>query len=304
MTPLQVLIAEKIIKINKESDFTVLYICNSNYSKNYHYFKRISSEVSNSYFHFVENSLISFIKFKIFFKLTGYSSLYVSSFHDMYCRYIYSKKENCNIYTYDDGFGNINKKSIFYLDEKMSIKRILVYKFFGIFKKNSDFRKNSLLHYTIYNGEENIIYNTFFVDLFDGYFNESMLGRNNQVRFFIGQPLYVLNKDYNNSFVNSILSKIHIDYYFPHPSESYKIKNKCIIETNLIFEDYIKEYLKDNTECTVEVVSFFSTVLLNLKSQDNIRVKCVADKDLIEDFSEAYEVMSRFGIEIMKVNNL
>lgn len=306
MTPLQALIAERIIELKKGLDFTVLYICYANHKKNYHYFEKLSLKANNSYFHFVENRLVDFIKFQILFDFKGYNSLYVSSFHNMYCRYIYSKNDKCDLYTYDDGFGNLNREGVFYSDEKMSVKRKVLYSIFGISKNNSSFRDNSLIHYTIYNGKKNIIDNTFFINLFN---NKEVLHKNKQnkikhIRFFIGQPLQALNPKYNDFFINSFLDKMQVDYYFPHPSESYSISNKCVVKTNLIFEDYVQKYIKDNPGCDIEVVSFFSTVLLNLKDQNSIEVKCVANNNLIQDFSDAYKVMNIFNIKLIKMDEL
>jgi beta-galactosamide-alpha-2,3-sialyltransferase len=255
---------------------------------------------NEAFFHFVENRLLSFIKFVKKFDLIKYDYMYFSSFHDVYCKYIYSKNSEASIYTFDDGFGNLNKEGVLYKDSNMSYRKKVMYRLFGIKKNISDFRKNSLKHYTIYNNKSNIIENTTHIKIFKdtGDFN---INKDEVVVFFVGQPLNVLDKKYDSDKVNKIIGSLNIDYYFAHPFENYEIQDIETIQTDLIFEDFILHYMLQNPNYNVCVMGFFSTALLNLCSVKDLDVQYIINKELEEDFSNAYNLIKTFDIKFINV---
>lgn len=301
MSPLQALISEKIIKNNSCINFTVIYICYNSFDKNYFYFKKIESNVDQAFFHFVNNRLVSFLYFKFKYKFKEYDYMYFSSFHDVYCKYIYSKNSDSTIFTYDDGFGNLDQQGVLYKNNRLKFKRKVLNSLLGIRKEVSDFRESSVEHYTIYNGKSNIIDNTKYLALFSKNDQNSKVEKNKDVTFFVGQPLNILNSKYDNKTINQILKKIDVDYYFPHPFEKYIISNIEIIKSDMIFEDFIVAYIKDNPKVKIHVVGFFSTVLLNLKSIEGIDIKSVISKDLAQDFSRAYNLIDSFNIDFYEL---
>ena len=57
-----------------------------------------------------------------------------------------------------------------------------------------------------------------------------------------------------------------IDFYYAHPKENFIIPDMVYMQSNLIFEDFILNELKNNSNTKYKVFTFFSSAALNLYS--------------------------------------
>lgn len=305
MTPLQALIAEKIIENDLDCKYDLIYITYYNKGKNKFYYDRISRNVRKSTFLYLDKSFFYFI-IKSFALLRVYSfeyeDFYIATIHDKYCHFFASKIKYKNIKTYDDGFGNIYPYSPFYKKSHRSFIKSIIFKSMGVNKDIDDIKKKSFEHYTIYNDIPNIIKNTKYVNLFEDEVIASDTYKTKTVSFFLGQPLREKNKEYDDNFINHIVSSVNVDYYVPHPAEDYIISGDFeVINSHLIFEDFIIKKMENNEFSQVIVYGFFSTTLFNLKSYNNIRVISVYNSSILHEYSEIYDFIERNGIETLEV---
>lgn len=83
----------------------------------------------------------------------------------------------------------------------------------------------------------------------------------------------------------------------------YREGNFEIITTPLIFEDYLIEYLAENQTVEINLYSYISSAVLNVKGLDRVNVKYIYDDCLIEKYSGFYSfVENEFDISIVKVD--
>lgn len=308
-SPLQVLIAEKIISKNNFSEFDLIYVAISDIEKQKYYFDRLASKANKSYFHtFNSNNnidhIFNIIEFKKNFSLkftNDYDSCYLASIDSIHFGYILSKNNNSKIYTFDDGLANIIKSSIYYSYKGPKIWKRFFLRIFGIKIFKQDILKKTSMHYTLYKGESNIIDNTCYLEIFN--FNTKLLPIENgkKIKIFLGQPLYNINNEFTDDYIFSILEKLKINIYFPHPKENEVLfKDFNIIKTNLVFEDYLIGMLEENVYENIEVYSFFSGALINIKDFPRVNVKYVYNKILYKSYEDFYV----FASEKLNIENI
>lgn len=118
-TPLQMLIAEKIVAQQPSVDLIVIAL-NNNDKYKYYYNIFQHPNIAKQYYLFDNNKsrffkFINIIKFNENFKLEKfYENIYISSIDNKYTHNILSKVNFNNLYTYDDGTANIVKNSIYF----------------------------------------------------------------------------------------------------------------------------------------------------------------------------------------------
>lgn len=296
-SPLQILIAEKIISKNNFSEFDLIYVAISEIEKQKYYFDRLASKAHQSYFH-IFNSVnnidhfFNLIEFKKIINLkfnNDYNGCYLASIDSVHFGYILSKNNSSIIYTFDDGLANIIKSSIYYSYNGPKIWKRFFLRLLGIKIFKQDILKKISMHYTLYENQKNIINNTCYLEMFN--FNTKILPNINgkKLKIFLGQPLFNIDKKFTNNYILSVVKKLKIDIYFPHPKEKEILLGSInIIKTNLIFEDYLIELLKESTYDTIDVYSFFSGALINVKDFPSVKVKYVYDETLYKLYQDFY----------------
>ena len=309
MTPLQTLIAKEIIFLFPEENFDLIYVSLSGSPKDVHYYELIKGFCDRSFFirepaSFLEIFLLSFFVKRL---RGNYCKLYLANIERKYIHLIASKLNFKEINTFDDGVGNIIKTSVFYSKENEIFFKRLMWKIIGINFNKQLIRNKAKVHYTIYNNIPNIIENLVTVSLFSEHGNLSLSGKENRekvVTFYLGQPLIEISDKFTEQYILKALDNLQIDYYFPHPREKLIPKgNFEIISTHLIFEDYLIEYLAENQTVEINLYSYISSALLNVKGLDRVNVKYIYDDCLIEKYSGFYSfVENEFDISIVKVD--
>lgn len=184
------------------------------------------------------------------------------------------------------------------------IKKIL-WKLFGVKYYIEDIKLLSILHYTLYENFPNIVKNIKYIKLY------SNSGNNNNnikksIKIYLGQPLNEVLPEFNSNMLVTCLNSLNIDYYFPHPREKYNLNLKEIkyIKTSLIFEDYIINYLKQNPDTQVEIFSFISTAILNVKDLERVKVYYIYNREALKEFKDFYSFISKnFSVKILNIND-
>ena len=160
----------------------------------------------------------------------------------------------------------------------------------------------SCLHFSIYPNILNIIDNVKFISIYDKS-KTSSFDVGSEVSFFLGQPLFELDKKFNSIYIENLLLKIKADFYFPHPRENYSFKKIKIVDSNLIFEDYLLQYMEKNPSKKIILYSFFSTVLLNI-NHENVKKIAIYDDCLGERYKKIYEIMIDFNVILKPVEEI
>lgn len=297
VTPLQMIIARKIIELNPDKDFDLVAIALSSNIKYKRYYKELRELCDNSLYYFPKKGFIGFLDFIKELKLkkinSGYRCIYLASIDLRYFHYIISKNDLANIYTFDDGLANIISDDIYYSNEIPVIWKKMIWRFIGIKYYTKDIRNKSLLHYTIYKDVPNIIKNTQLIKLYEEYESITTI-TNRVVTIYLGQPLEEISNMFSSEYIMNALQKIHIDFYYPHPREKNIPKGDFkVIISPLVFEDYIVTYLKDNPKVKIKVYSFISSAILNIVSLDRIEVNYLYGANLYKKYKDFYDFVEK-----------
>ena len=312
MTPLQLLIAEKIIQLNSGNEFDLILVVKGEVNEKYlHYYNRVK-KLCHKALLFVRKSsgFSTFVKFVSSVKSQnmdkGYQSIYLANINTRYFQYIASININANLYTFDDGIANITSFFFKSSDFKASQLKKMLWRAVGINFFTNDLIDRSLLHYTLYSNIPNIIDKTVPISLIDEVqirsYTDSKIGCE-KVKFFLGQPLEGLDPRSNEAYILSCLKQLNIDYYFKHPRETYNLDKKCnLLNSPLIFEDFIINFLKENPNKQIEVYSFVSSALLNISNVKSIKLFYVYNEKLYETYQIFYELVEKnFNVTLINI---
>ncbi|HFI0802576.1 TPA: glycosyltransferase family 52, partial [Streptococcus suis] len=241
-TPFQMYLFEKILKKYPNEKFHLINYYFSDTQKRRYYFQRISKFCSASEAVFCQNGRSLFFKTYLLsrrLRKKKYDRVFLSSIDSVLCQTVLSSIIFNDLITFDDGLANITPTSVLYLESKtnmMKLADIILRNKYSIKK----IKNQSLLHYTIFDAQ-NIISKVEKINILD--FNETSLSSNcsgitlnSQVSVLLGQPLFSTDLE-NLEFYTELLSNFKIDFYFPHPRETYNIENIKYIQTDLIFEE-------------------------------------------------------------------
>lgn len=310
-TPLQVVIAERIIEKYPEEEFIGVMLVSSSNNKQKYYYEKLSKVTRSSYWFNLEKYkgrlryLIFFIYCRYFlFSNKRFSRVFLSSIDSVCLQAMISgqNQEEIEIFTFDDGSANIHKDSMFYIEPQTRLGKV-AYRCLGNKYSITKIKEKSFLHYTIYEGFDNIIENTEFIPLFKCNAVQEVDNDKECISIFLGQPIFDID-ELNIKYISSAVEKLGIDFYFPHPREKFKIDNVEYIETNLIFEEYlINEMLLNNASCKYKIYTFFSSGILNLVGlRENIEVIAVKFNEIPEKYSGVYSLFLQNGIKILDIS--
>lgn len=283
LTPLQIIIALKIIEVKKIKSYAVLGSFVDT-PKHQFYFNRIAENACWSKKIHPDNSLMGF---SLLFSVKKYrkeistelkkfyiNSIYLASISDRHVQAFVYNLSFQSLYTFDDGLANIHPHSHYYDDDNIRGYKKLIWNCIDKKYSTSELRKLSRKHFTIFHGKSNIIKNVEFLDLFSSQGNDQ--NRAGEINILLGQPLTEVNPKCDSEFILQTVNKLNIQYYFPHPRENYTFPNNIeIIHSPLIFEEYVLDLYKHSTYQTINVYSFFSTVLLNLSNTSFTKLYCI-----------------------------
>lgn len=301
LTPLQMLIASKIVEKNPSSYDLLCLSYNENKKYDY-YFDELTKKCESSWRFVVKSKskifrIIDFIKFKFFlmkFKNKKYNNIYLASVDNPFLHILLSSINKNYFFTFDDGTANIYKGSNYYNYKRKYWLQEVILSFLGNTYYTEKVVKGSSEHYSIYKNHSNIIENVQYISIFD---QHDIPAYSKKVKIFLGQPLLDL-KGCSDEKIIDYIKIVGVDYYFPHPRETNIYDGMTYIHTPLIFEDYILSLLKDG--CFVEVYTVLSTAALNIYSLKNVKIFVLVEETLNENYSELYKLFKNIECDVIE----
>lgn len=296
-TPLQMLITQSIIDQNDIQKYGIILIAQHNEKYEY-YFSKIVKKAIFSFKYSLNPELQKFyllravksFRKKLTEKLMTYlvKDIYVSSINNLYIQSLVFHLNFENLYTFDDGLANIYSKSLYYKDDDRPKWKRYIWNFLERKYSTKDIRNLSKQHFTIYPNNSNIIENVKVVNLItDDYMHKDGF---EEINIFLGQPIYEVNPIFNDTYIENVIKELDIKYYFPHPREHYKLPASInIIESELIFEDYIIQLYKNSSYKKINVYSFFSSCMLNIQNLPFVEVNLIRLKGVDSRIYEVFE---------------
>ncbi|HBJ4547824.1 TPA: polysaccharide biosynthesis protein, partial [Acinetobacter baumannii] len=276
-TPLQMLIAEKIVAQQPSVDLIVVAL-NNNEKYIYYYNNFHHPNITKQYYLFDNNKskffkFINIVKFNKNFKLEKfYENIYVSSIDNKYTHKILSTVNFKNLYTYDDGAANVVKNSIYFKQTFMSKLKDILFKLMGVEFNLNKIKKISRKHYTIYKGIQNIVEQTEYISIIEKKEDNRNISVDQEIKIFLGQPLKDIDKNFDVLALKKLLVMEGINYHFRHPRETDEAFFEEI-KTSYIFEDFFAKELSKYRKVIIYTLS--STAALNIISLDNVEVRLI-----------------------------
>lgn len=307
-TPLQIIIAEAIVNLYPSETFDLIVVTSSDNTKYRYYYDRLSQLCHNYLFYKNRESIVDFLQFITVLKLTKkihmkYENIYLASIDSRYIQYVVSKNHEAKVFTFDDGTANILPNTIYSEEIIPAFFKRSIWRLLGIKYYMNDIKELSLLHYTIYKDIPNIITNTQFIELGNKPQNSGCYEITDTKKFYLGQPLNEVSKTYDLKYMEKIVDILDVDFYYPHPRETIIPDGSFkVINSNLIFEDYVITYLNDNPNTKIYVYSFTSSCILNIANLDRVEPIYIFDDYFNLRFSELYKLANeRLNISLMHI---
>ncbi|MDO5679076.1 MAG: glycosyltransferase family 52 [Pelistega sp.] len=296
-TPLQILIARKIIEQDRcdNVSFIVFYYLKT--KKFDHYINLLRKDYPVKDFQIKSTTKLQrfadLLSWKKYLQEHDFhvDSIYLASIDNPFVLISLSNIQFNKLYTFDDGLANLNYKGVYYIYRENSFQKLMKI-LLGIRWDIKKIKNNLLSHYTIYPDQRNIsnrIMNLFLQRVVS---SDSKLPK---LKVFVGQPLGPIDKYFSVYYLNEVLRKLDVDYYIPHPREEYNLYKTKYLDSDLIIEDL---YLELSKKYNVVFYTFFSTALINIKMMDsNCTMYFVYDDYLMNKYSELYAIFKRANIK-------
>lgn len=199
--------------------------------------------------------------------------------------------------TFDDGLANIDYTGHYYSPLKRSLKLNIRRCLLGLYTEKEQVINRSSRHYTIFPGYKNIVENTVPIQLFS---SEGDYEPQETVRLLLGQPLFEQQEE-QIKLINRVRHfDAELKYYYPHPKETVNYSVVEMIESDLLFE----EYLLENSDKKFIVYTFFSTAAVNVKEFPNVEVRALFSELIPQQWHSAYSILEKFGIPIINIDEV
>lgn len=300
-TPLQVLIAERIIeRYPNERFFGVMLHTVEN--PKFDYYKQRLKAKTVGFFSLVQhndrvNLFKEILKLKKVFGGKSFDRVFLANFTELHIQFLLSAIAFKQLNTFDDGTVNIVKNSYLLNDDPSTFMRRLTNLILGNRYSSQKIRSLSYAHYTIYHGMQNIIANTVNLDLLDEH-NIPPLASDETVNILLGQPVYA-DDNQNIALAEKVIKQFDIHCYLPHPREKYKLNDVRYIDTPLIFEDYIMRECS-NKKC--RIYTYFSSAILNVMNKSPYIEVVALRIDVNEpSYLSCYELFEQLGINVIDI---
>lgn len=301
-TPLQVLIAEKIIDMNPEKQFFGVML-HTVENKKFDYYKQRLQAKTDGFFSMVQhndrwNLLKEIVQLKARFSGKQFDTVYFANFPELHIQFLLSAIEFKQLNTFDDGTVNIVKHSHFLNDDPDTLVRKFINKVLGNKYSTATLRSLSAQHYTIYPDFPNIMPNTVAVNLMDN--SIAVSESSESVNILLGQPVYNDNSQ-NIELAQKAIKQFNIHYYLPHPREKYQVEQVKYIDTPLILEDYIAQEFSERKCC---VYTYCSSAILNIMNKSpNVEVVALRVESDDLGVQSCYDLFEQVGIQIIDMRD-
>lgn len=289
-TPFQAWLVEKVLETEKINTFDILYFTQNDSAEDKYYYNKLSAKSIKSEYFFVCSqrfSIFSDVLFKIksksWYREKNYDILFCASIDALFISSLVRAFPSSKLITFDDGTGNINTNSCYYLQSNS--KRLIVYRFLMKSLSLEKLKTRISKHYSLYKGYENIVNQDRLIYL-DGWVEKASRDRSKSKVYFLGSPF---EEDLNQEQIYRLeeyAKSIKIDAYIAHPRERniLDVGAEILNKNGRIAEEAI---IADAKDASIVLVGTFSTVMLNIGTLCKSRIvllpqECLRTPELFE----------------------
>ncbi len=299
-TPLQVLIAEKIIAKFPHTPFYGIVLSTVSNKKFDFYAKRLAQQCQGFFSMVQHKDRFNLLKEILYLKRTfsgkHFDQVFVANINDLQIQFLLSAIDFNLLNTFDDGTINIVPNSLFYQDDPATLQRKLINVLLGNKYSIQSLRALSHTHYTIYKGFKNIIERVEPIELVAADNSEKVTSA--VINVLLGQPVFA-EDERNIALAERVIKQFNIHYYLPHPREKYRLAQVNYIDTELIFEDYILQQCQTHKYC---VYTYFSSAIINIMNKsDNIEVVALKIDTENPAYDACYDLFDELGVNVIDI---
>lgn len=301
LTPLQMIIAEKVVAKQPSVDLLVIAL-NDNNKYKYYFDNFQHPNLKKQYYLFDNNQnifskILKVVKFKNFFEINDYyENVYISSIDNKYIHSILSKVKFDNLYTYDDGTANIIQDSVYFKQSFKSKLKDAVFRLIGINFNLNKIKKIVKKHYTIYKNVQNIVKQTEYISIVKNIRDNRSIFKDQEIKIFLGQPLKDIDKNFDTLALKNFLVMEGVNYHFKHPRETEEAYFEEI-KTPYIFEDFFARELGKYRK--VIIYTLCSTAALNVISFDNVEVRLIGNETIDNKYPDLVKIFINSGAVLL-----
>ena len=316
-TPLQMLIAEKIIKSHPNEKFYMIVMSHSGKNEKYDYYSSILSQKSERFYSFYlepqsQNKLFvytSLLELKLKSLLfPPLKTIYLAHISSPEIHTLVSTYPTVEIRTFDDGSSNLLKKSAFLNNANRISTGEMSRKFYENFINSTQsvksVRERSTEHYTIFKDLKNIMDDGHrkmtYLPLFDVSKLKPSKEIKDTIKILLGSPEKEMKE------VSEKATKhFGIKYATLHPRQRYELSNAITLQSPYIIEDYMLKEIEKNPHTHYEIYTFFSGAALTMKDFPNVSVYALKPSSLPSDYwlTPIYELFQKSDIPILEFDD-
>lgn len=317
-TPFQVLMAEKIIDCFPERDFFGVMLVSADNAKYRRYAARLLEKCGGRGFVYVQQKArrrwlalwdLLVLKHKGR-SLEKMEAVYVASFDSVAVQTLLSGVYFGGLYSFDDGTANLVHDSYYYsVDRHQGFAWRLLKKLTGNPYDLAALKARSLLHFTAYRAK-NVMPNIRYLPLFADPPQEqadNAATETETVSVLLGQPVYELAEGLtaaetcrrNIALAECIVQTFGIDFYFPHPRETYRIDGVSYLDSEWVAEDFFAAYFRPDRH--YRLYTLCSGAVLPFVGMHNVSVVSIRPDDCPPKAAEGYRLMEQMGIPVFSL---
>lgn len=306
-TPLQCLLAQRIIQLYPQHTFEMVAFSFTDTPKIRHYFTQTATLCHKSQIIWLNNqSPLHYLHqlHSLSKKNNRYDFVFVASIDASAVHAILSNIQYKHLMTFDDGTANIIEGSVLRTPKHYNLQQKIMRFVCGIHLNMEEIRTRSEGHYTLYPQLSNITKPLIPIQLFNFKKDETNETQEKQeIRILLGQP-FLDSPDENAAIFQKLAKTLQIDLYCPHPRENQPLKHIKTLQTDLIIEDYVAQYLQKNPHQILRIYTLFSTAALNLHNIPRVKIKAIYPKHPFfrqPHIQKLYQLMQQQGIHIQEI---
>ena len=316
-TPLQMLIAEKIIKSHPNEKFYMIVMSHSGKNEKYDYYSSILSQKSERFYSFYlepqsQNKLFvytSLLELKLKSLLfPPLKTIYFAHISSPEIHTLVSTYPNVEIRTFDDGSSNLLKKSAFLNNANRISTGEMSRKFYENFINSTQsvksVRERSIEHYTIFKDLKNIMDDghrkMHYLPLFDVSKLKPSKEIKDTIKILLGSPDKGMKE-----ISEKAIKHFGIKYATLHPRQRYELSNAITLQSPYIIEDYMLKEIEKNPHTHYEIYTFFSGAALTMKDFPNVSVYALKPSSLPSDYwlTPIYELFQKSNVPILEFDD-
>ena len=231
-------------------------------------------------------------------------NIYVGNLKTSFSRFFLIFLSKYELYTFDDGIGNIihSDKSYLYND-KESVWSNLIFNMFHKALLYRNIRSRISAHYTIFK-QDNIYKNASYIELFPiEKENAQIENYHNSANILLGSSFSeygILSKKNELKMLNTAIKTFNIDFLIPHPKSTISsLYLSCEIKKEFGIAELEIIKLIEKTGMSINLYAFGSTTLTILENHPKITCfNIVCDNYVYTDF----EIFKNFKVKSVKLD--